>query len=95
MSTSKSDNIPSNDKSSSTNEDDNDPAKKFSIFQHNPWNVYLGDCAVVTSYLKDKPLISIKWSPIHVINIFLRAVGQVMMQYCQYYQYTHSTIVYQ
>ena len=80
MSTSKSDNSPSNDKSSSTNEDDIDKAKKFSIFQHNPWNVYLGDCAVVTSYLKDKPLISIKWSLIHVINIFLRAVGQVMMQ---------------
>ena len=50
------------------------------IFQQNPWNVYLGDCAVVTSYLRDKPLLSLVWSPIHVINIFLRAVGQVSLQ---------------
>ena len=52
----------------------------FKIFQQNPWNVYLGDCAVVTSYLRDKPLLSLVWSPIHVINIFLRAVGQVGLQ---------------
>ena len=87
MSRSKSDcNILSNEKDSSKNDDDIDKAKKFSILQHNPWNVYLGDCTVVTSYLKDKPLISLKWSPIHVINIFLRAVGQVKMKSCQYYR---------
>ena len=45
--------------------------------QHNPWDIYLGDCPVVTKYLNDKPLLSWKWSSIHVINIFLRAVGQV------------------
>lgn len=44
--------------------------------QHNPWDIYLGDCPVVTKYLNDKPLLSWKWSSIHVINIFLRAVGQ-------------------
>ena len=78
MSSSNNDNIiPTNDKDVSTNDDDIDKAKKAFILQHNPWNVYLGDCPVVTSYLKDKPLISLKWSPIHVINIFLRAVGQV------------------
>ena len=86
MSPSKSDNILSNEKESSENDDEIDKENKFSILQHNPWNIYLGDCAVVTSYLKDKPLISLKWSPIHVINIFLRAVGQVLMRRCQYYR---------
>jgi len=42
----------------------------------NPWNVYLGDCAVVDSYLKNKPLSSPVWGPAHALNIFLRAVGQ-------------------
>ena len=79
MSSIKSDNNPKKDKGSNTKDEDIEKAKRFSILQHNPWNVYLGDCAVVTSYLKDKPLISLAWSPIHVINIFLRAVGQVTM----------------
>ena len=48
-----------------------------SVLQHNPWSLYLGDCPVVTSYLRDKPLLSPVWSPLHIINIFLRAVGQV------------------
>merc|ERR1719397_1174033 len=43
---------------------------------HNPWNVYLGDCPVVTTYLASKPVNSLTWAPCHVINIFLRAVGQ-------------------
>ena len=46
-------------------------------FQRNPWNVFLGDCSVVTTYLADKPLTSLSWAPVHVLNIFLRAVGQV------------------
>ena len=50
--------------------------EKKSKFQHNPWNVYLGDCPVVTTYLADKPVASIKWAPLHTFNIFLRAVGQ-------------------
>lgn len=48
-----------------------------SVLQHNPWSLYLGDCPVVTSYLRDKPLLSPVWSPLHILNIFLRAVGQV------------------
>ena len=50
--------------------------EKTSIFQHNPWNVYLGDCSVVTNYLNNKPVASV-WAPLHTFNIFLRAVGQV------------------
>ena len=54
--------------------DQRDPC---SVLQHNPWSLYLGDCPVVTSYLRDKPLLSPVWSPLHILNIFLRAVGQV------------------
>ena len=51
--------------------------KKMLKFQRNPWNVFLGDCSVVTTYLADKPVTSLTWAPVHVLNIFLRAVGQV------------------
>ena len=51
--------------------------KKVFKFQRNPWNVFLGDCPVVTTYLADKPVTSLTWAPVHVLNIFLRAVGQV------------------
>jgi len=44
----------------------------------NPWNVFLGDCPVVTAYLADKPLTSLPWVPVHVLNIFLRAIAQVV-----------------
>lgn len=57
--------------------DDDVSTNCFSKMQHNPWNTYLGDCAVVSKYLSNKPLLSIKWTPLHVVNIFLRAVGQV------------------
>ena len=53
--------------------------EKVSKFQRNPWNVFLGDCPVVTTYLADKPVTSLPWAPVHVLNIFLRAVGQVLM----------------
>ena len=51
--------------------------EKVFTFQRNPWNVFLGDCPVVTTYLADKPVTSLQWAPVHVFNIFLRAVGQV------------------
>ena len=51
--------------------------EKVYKFQKNPWNVFLGDCPVVTTYLADKPVTSLTWAPVHVLNIFLRAVGQV------------------
>lgn len=42
----------------------------------NPWNVYLGDCAIVDSYLRTRPVCNLRWFPLHFINIFLRSVGQ-------------------
>ena len=51
--------------------------KKDFELQHNPWRVYLGDCPVVTTYLANRPVSSLTWGPLHVLNIFLRAVGQV------------------
>jgi len=42
----------------------------------NPWNVYLGDCAVVDTYLSTKPLTNPLWAIAHFFNCFLRAVGQ-------------------
>ena len=43
----------------------------------NPWDTFLGDCSVVDQYLLDKPVLSFKWSPLHFLNVLLRAVGQV------------------
>ena len=53
---------------------------KKSIFAQNPWNTFLGDCSVVDEYLLDKPSTSLKWAPLHYLNVFLRAVGQVRRQ---------------
>jgi len=44
------------------------------------WNKYLGDCTVIGSFLKDKPLSSPLWSVPHIVNICLRCVGQVDRQ---------------
>ena len=61
----------------SSEEEELESSNICSKLQHNPWNVYLGDCSVVSNFLSNKPLLSLKWTPLHTINIFLRAVGQV------------------
>ena len=61
----------------SSEEEELESSNLCSKLQHNPWNVYLGDCSVVSQFLSNKPLLSLKWTPLHTINIFLRAVGQV------------------
>ena len=49
----------------------------FPLSRQNPWNTVLGDCSVVDEYLLDKDPTDIKWAPLHYVNTFLRAVGQV------------------
>ena len=51
--------------------------KSFMLSPKNPWNTILGDCSVVDEYLMDKDPKSLKWAPMHFVNVFLRAVGQV------------------
>ncbi len=46
-------------------------------YRQSPWNTFLGDCSWAEAFLEDKSRKSVRWAPLHFLNAFLRAVGQV------------------
>ena len=70
----------------------------MSILLQNPWDTFLGDCSVVDQYLLEKPVLSFKWSPLHFLNVLLRAVGQVkhiLKLHCKNFQVVKMYFVFQ